>query len=557
MGGSRTKVKSAPWTREDIRYVANEHTLALADRKSARRRGFHIGQRLDRILTGGLKYGKNLLANFLKGVEQQEKVIIAVQTGYRYLNLYRGAGTVENAVNLDVPQKYWEVLGKDRWGDDIFSVGLVQWFREHLLMSDPELGKPGQRKPDPDKLSQVVELLNAHRERLKAIAPDAETDLNAMAVGGIKKEDQGFTSREARISIEVVDAVNQFQYDLSLVAGEPVRTLPLGVSPRRAKRLNVNVDDQGAWLDIAGTRHIDIATKPHDAEMLKRQTSKGLARSRSRQAAEIEIISSSSKEQLKNVKGMLAHGDSREILATEWIKQGSIDMVLTDPPYGEYDPWRERTRIHHQSEGDPEANAIMVAKVASKLLERKLHAKRFVWLSFCPLDLIHIFAPPLLNAFAPLRPTYQVLTWDKAIKPKVGGIVSYSPQAEGILCLSVNRPLPTATPMSPIYIERQEAWDDTNWKPVKLLRRLIEDYSYSAGRKGQFSGQTVLDPFCGRGGVGVAAMFSGINAKLIEVDDDQHGCAMNNITSAMKIIRRHGSSQVAWMKYMTSLKSST
>ena len=557
---SRTKMQA--WSAKDLIYVAKEFAGEQRDRKSARECAFRIGQRLDRILSAEGRYGKGLLKKFLVALLTRKKVAIKEQTAYGYLHFYRGAGTIENARRLDVPQKYWEILGTDRWGDDIFSEGLVQWFREHPLLeadkgkNTQRIGKQRAGNPSPDKLSSVIDLLEAHRARLKAIDPDAETDMGRMATASPKKCGKGYQSQEIEMSEALPSALAMFQYDLSLLAGEHVRSLPLTMSDAMANRLGLGKGGDKYPVKIPAGIFSDMAPKPNETEMSREYTAEAIARSRGRETAEIEIVQGAPVSAKRMLNEVLKHGDARKVLRSDWISPNTLDVVLTDPPYGKYAPWREATRIEHNAEDTAEGNARMVADVASIIVQRKLHKPRFVWLSFCPTDLIHIFAPPLLKAFEPLKPMYQVLIWDKAVKPPSGGIQAFSTQCESILCFSFNRPLPATHPMSPIYIERQDQQDE-NWKPVRLIKRLIADYTYEQGRMGRASGQVVLDPFCGKGGTGLAALFSGVDFRLIDSHKGQYSDARISLMKAMSLLDKAKRPDTAWAEYLALAKKNT
>ena len=133
-------LKGKAWSVGDLDYVAREFAKEQQDRKAARKSAYRIGERLHKVLSTEGKYGKGLLKKFLSELKAKKRVSIQEQTAYGYLHLFRGAGSMENACNLEIPQKYWEVLGTDKWGDDIFSMGLVAWFREHPLLEDAATG---------------------------------------------------------------------------------------------------------------------------------------------------------------------------------------------------------------------------------------------------------------------------------------------------------------------------------------------------------------------------------------------------------------------------------
>lgn len=558
MARQSTQSRGKAWSNGDLDFVAKEYSKEQLRLKSARECAYRIGQRLDKILSAEGKYGKGLLKKFLGELEARKHVVIKEQTGYGYLHFYRGAGSIERARDLNVPRKYWEVLGTDRWGNDLFSVGLVRWFQCHPLLEDAEsdqFGKQKTRRPSAEKLASVIELLEAFRNFLRIVEPDAEIEIKNIFKGPFKPERKGWKSQEVHTSIAALQASAYFRSKLSLIAGEPVRSFPLTMSPMTAKQLGLVQGDEEAWVKLIDKDVRDMTPMPTKTEMLRGHTAKGLARSIHRKAAEFEIVKGAPKPTMHRLEERLKLGNCLQILDGNWIAPDSIDMVLTDPPYGIYAPWRESTRVEHHSEGDAEKNAKVVAEVASIIVKRKLNRQRFVWLSFCPTDLIHVFAPPLIKAFAPLKPMYQVLIWDKAIKPPSGGIQAFSSQCESILCFSLNRPLPATQPMSPIYVERQEQYD-VHWKPPRLLKRLIADYTYEQSRGGRPSGQIVLDPFCGKGGTGIAALFSGVDFRLIDVHRDQYSDARIEVTKAMRLLEGQKSRETAWAKFLAQAKKS-
>jgi len=101
-----------------------------------------------------------------------------------------------------------------------------------------------------------------------------------------------------------------------------------------------------------------------------------------------------------SVEEKVIHGRCEEALKDRKLfAKHMVDVVLTDPPYGVYDAWRERTKVAHDSESTPEQEAPLVGRVAKILVRREIIKPRFMWFSLCPTDLVHIFLPPIPGAF--------------------------------------------------------------------------------------------------------------------------------------------------------------
>jgi DNA modification methylase len=135
------------------------------------------------------------------------------------------------------------------------------------------------------------------------------------------------------------------------------------------------------------------------------------------------------------------------------------------------------------------------------------------------------------------------LVWDKVVDGKAGGYRYFARQAEAILYVNVgNRTL------SPITLEgddkqtnkyssllryraESKAGENEFWKPLGVLEHLIklatgEDDNEAANR------QVILDPFCGSGSTGVAAINCNRDFRLIESHEGQFKKAKGNILLA-------------------------
>ena len=159
--------------------------------------------------------------------------------------------------------------------------------------------------------------------------------------------------------------------------------------------------------------------------------------------------------------------------------------------------------------------------------------ERFAWYSFCPLNAVSIFLPPLLEVFQKHRKDcpYDVLVWDKQLPPKAGGDVHFSLDAEAILYFSIDRPLATTTlagkktKLQSRIIREMPV--EGFWKPPGLMAQLIHLSTHSEK-------EVVLDPFCGNGSTGIGAMLAGREFRLVESNAERYKVAEANILGALK-----------------------
>lgn len=189
---------------------------------------------------------------------------------------------------------------------------------------------------------------------------------------------------------------------------------------------------------------------------------------------------------------MIYHGDCLEVLKT--LPDNSVDLVLTDPPYG----------IDFQS-----ARRTDKAKWKPKIANDKTP---FIWwlhetfrvvkeggavLCFTRYDTEEDFRWAM--RIAGFTPKMQVI-WDKEIHGMGDLKGDFAPLHENIIFATKGRfVFPGKRPKSVVRCQRvtAEKLVHPNEKPIKLLESLIE----SASKEGD----TVLDLFLGSGATGVAA----------------------------------------------------
>lgn len=245
--------------------------------------------------------------------------------------------------------------------------------------------------------------------------------------------------------------------------------------------------------------------------------------------------------QLVEVGQKVIYGKAEEVLKTATFSKHMIDVCLTDPPYGSYSAWRETTDVDYDEPGSAEKAAELVSKVAEVLVQRELIKEQFIWLSFCPLDAVHIFLPPLLKVFEGLSVKHQVLVWDKEAAGPVKGHITFARHAEAILYVNVgDRALSSITvagkaeELHPNIFRcraKSKAVGDEYWKPVELLEHLIR---LTTGEEDDADAnqQLILDPFCGKGSTGEASLNCHRDFRLIDSHQGQHAAAVENVTLA-------------------------
>lgn len=203
------------------------------------------------------------------------------------------------------------------------------------------------------------------------------------------------------------------------------------------------------------------------------------------------------------------HGDAREVLPT--LERNSVDLLVTDPPYGvAYESNMALRKPHGPIAGDEDEKvAREVLGASCRVLRDRRHA--------------YVFGPETLIE-APLANAVQLiwdkdvtgmgdlsLPWSKSWEPVSFAILTRSKaareQGKGRLSarlrkgavIRCQRPNGQATKYHPTQ------------KPVDILRQFIESSSVL--------GELVLDPFMGVGSTLVAAIQEERRAIGIEVDE--------------------------------------
>ncbi len=177
----------------------------------------------------------------------------------------------------------------------------------------------------------------------------------------------------------------------------------------------------------------------------------------------------------------LIHGDCMEVLPT--LEAGSIDAVVTDPPYPDIDKGFAITSIEFLA---------------------SLPCRQFVfWSAVHPFPLsytaIHIWHKPNGNSSQHYERIFE----------RNGGAACRVFRLAAIL---------------PNYIQyRSECVAHPTQKPLSLMRRLVRNVP---------KGSTILDPFMGSGSTIVAAIMEGRNAIGVELDKGYYDIAVRRCADA-------------------------
>ena len=216
----------------------------------------------------------------------------------------------------------------------------------------------------------------------------------------------------------------------------------------------------------------------------------------------------------------LHHGDAIDVLRT--LPRESVDLLLTDPPYGvEYQSDR-RKEPHGALLGDGRTQREEIGSIIADCV-RLVRMRRHMYV-FGPADIL-----PNAKVTEPVT-----IIWDKGTHG-MGDLSSpWSISYERISFLvktndsegTTNLPARMRKQAVLRFLRSSRNRHPTE-KPLALLQELIE----SSSRQGE----TVLDPFAGVGSTGVAAILCGRRAILVELDERYVLTAMDRLKKAERI----------------------
>lgn len=207
----------------------------------------------------------------------------------------------------------------------------------------------------------------------------------------------------------------------------------------------------------------------------------------------------------------IIHGDCIQELKK--LDDRSVDLVLTDPPYGDATTYgrlgRSITNNTHPLYG-------LLA------LSECWRVQRSNTTAFFFLDVKHL---SFIERFVIQYTDYTVKDWIVWDKKHFGMGSGFRKQHEMILVLAKGKPIfQSAGFPNVLTVAREPTQEHPHKKPIPLLRQLIEHASSA--------GAIVLDPFAGSGSTLVAAIESGRQGIGIELDERYVRIARDRISNA-------------------------
>jgi len=208
----------------------------------------------------------------------------------------------------------------------------------------------------------------------------------------------------------------------------------------------------------------------------------------------------------------LIHGDCLEKMKD--IPDGSIDLVLTDPPYGmDYQSGRRKEK-HNKIEND---NNLSWLDTFAENIHRitKDNTSHYV---FCSFHFIDRFKQALEKHFI----IKNILVWEKNNTGSGDLTGDFAPKIEFIIFLQKGRSKIRGRREANIFkFAKTNNELHATQKPVKLLKYLICKFTDE--------GAVVFDPFMGSGSTGIACLETNRNFIGIELDDHYFNVAKKRI----------------------------
>ena len=208
----------------------------------------------------------------------------------------------------------------------------------------------------------------------------------------------------------------------------------------------------------------------------------------------------------------LLHGDCLELMKD--IPDGSVDMVLTDPPYGMSFQSDYRKNKYDKIKGDSDLNWLDDF-VNEMYRVSKPNAAHYVFCSFHHIDK---FKQAIERKFK----IKNILTWVKN-NTSMGDLKGdFAPKTEFIIFFHKGRRFINGKRDSNVleFAKTRNQLHPTQ-KPVDMLEFMIEKFSDEKN--------IVLDPFMGSGSTGIACLNKNRNFIGIELDEKYFNVAKERI----------------------------
>lgn len=205
------------------------------------------------------------------------------------------------------------------------------------------------------------------------------------------------------------------------------------------------------------------------------------------------------------------------------IKDGSVDLVLTDPPYGMSYQSNRRTATDKFQKIANDNNLDWLSVFVDET--HRVMAKDTADFVFCSWHNVDVFKQHLERRFT----MKNLLVWVKNVHGSGDLTGAYAPKHEIVFFVHKGRCLLRAGRRPDVLdyakVHGSKMVHPTE-KPVDLCARLVADASDC--------GAVVLDPFMGSGTTGVACVNTGRNFIGIERDEGYFKIAQDRINDAIR-----------------------
>ena len=224
----------------------------------------------------------------------------------------------------------------------------------------------------------------------------------------------------------------------------------------------------------------------------------------------------------------LQQGDCLELMKD--IPDGSIDMILTDPPYlqGYKTNYRKDNRHEFSSEilnDTPQTGSRMIVKFL-ELSYQKLRNNSSI-LVFCNTNKIDFFKQEIEKAGFKIK---NIIVWVKNNHTAGDLKASFGHQYEFVILANKGQRFINGNRDNDVMFFDRVAGKEQlhqNQKPVDLLQYLVEKLSDS--------NNTILDPFMGSGSTGVACVNTNRNFIGMELEEKYFKIAEHRIEQAKNL----------------------
>lgn len=209
-------------------------------------------------------------------------------------------------------------------------------------------------------------------------------------------------------------------------------------------------------------------------------------------------------------------GDALHILRQ--LPDKSIDLVVTDPPYGDNIGYG----IHNRTIAGNEHPLIALSVMYEAYRVLKANASAYMFCGMRHLDLIRAFFQGYTK-----YSIRDVLIWDKMLRGRGHG---FRRQYECILVLEKGKPRYRSLGLPNVLrFQRARAIRHPHEKPVELIETLI--------RQSSDEQDVVLDPFVGSGTTAVAAQRLKRRYVGVELDDRYYAVAEKRLQQIPEAVR--------------------